>query len=378
MLLSYAVCAVPPASAAQTPSVLVSTQTPVRGSMPDTATAYGTAVPAINGGLTLSVQSDGRVLKLFVTPGEAVHAGQQLLDFEISAAARSNYDQAMSALKLAREERIRIARLLSQQLATRDQLARADKAVTDAQAALRALEREYGGKPRQTLVAPFDGVVSAIPVAQGARVQPGIALITLTRTDGLVVTVGVEAAQRHRLQLGQSAKLEALGSSPETALDGKLVRVDHVLNPTTRLIDADVAVSGVLLQGEAFRVRIELGRIEGWLVPHDAVLSDAHGAYLFQVAGGKAVRVAVKRLGSDGTTSVVEGAIDPQRLLVTQGNYQLSDGMAVRVSGSAHQGALVPQRVSVPRDASAGQGAPVDPGAPVRQGAAVRPGGGVV
>jgi RND family efflux transporter MFP subunit len=342
MALSLAACAAPPASEAETPSVLVWTQTPVRGSIPDTVTAYGTAVPAINGGTTLSVQSDGRVLQLFATPGEAVHAGQRLLDFEISAAARSNYDQALSALKLAREERIRTARLLSQQLATRDQLAKADKAVSDAQAALSALEREYGGRPRQTLVAPFDGVVSAIPVAQGARVQPGVALVTLTRTDGLVVTVGVEPAQRHRLQLGQPAQLDALGS-PEPALGGKLVRIDHMLNQTTRLVDADVAVSGTLLQGAAFRVRIELGRIEGWLVPHDAVLSDTHGPHVFQVAGGKAVRVPVKLLGSDGTTSVVDGPVDPHRLLVTQGNYQLSDGMAVRRSGPERQSATVSQ-----------------------------------
>jgi membrane fusion protein (multidrug efflux system) len=334
MMLWLAACAAPASPAAATPSVLVSTQTPVRGSIPDTVTAYGTAVPAASGGTTLSVQSDGRVLQLFVTPGEAVHAGQRLLDFEISAAARSNYAQALSALKLAQEERTRTARLLSQQLATRDQLAKAEKAETDAQAALSALEREYGGKPLQTLVAPFNGVVSAIPVAQGARVQPGVVLIALTRTDGLVITVGVEPAQQQRLRLGQSVQAATLGS-PAPALIGKLVRVDHMLDPTTRLLNADVAVSGALLQGESFRARIELGRIEGWLAPHDAVLSDAQGTYVFQVIGDKARRVAVKLLGSDGATSVLEGAIDSQLPLVTQGNYQLSDGMTVRHSGAS-------------------------------------------
>jgi membrane fusion protein, multidrug efflux system len=348
IVLSLAACAGFPASAAATPSVLVSTQTPVRGSIADTVTAYGTAVPALNGSMTVSVQIDGRVLQLFVTPGEAVHAGQRLLDFEISAAARSNYDQALSALKLARDEQTRTARLLSQQLATRDQLARAEKAVSDAQAALGALERAYGGKPLQTLVAPFDGVVGAIPVAQGARVQPGVALVSLTRTDGFVVTVGVEPAQRQRLQLGNPAHLEALGSSPEPALSGKVVRIDHMLNPTTRLVDADVAVSGALLQGQAFRVRIELGRIEGWLVPHDAVLSDSRGAYLFQVQAGKAVRLPVKLLGSDGNTSVVDGPVDPHRLLVTQGNYQLSDGMAVRQSSPVSQSAAMRQSSAGP------------------------------
>jgi hypothetical protein len=152
-----------------------------------------------------------------------------------------------------------------------------------------------------------------------------------------VVTVGIEPAQRLRLRIGQPAQVEAMNGADPTQ-DGTLVRIDHVLNPTTRLVDADVAVSGALLQGDAFRVRIELGRIKGWLLPRDAVLSDPNGAYVFQVAKGAAVRVAVKLLGSDDTTSVVDGPVDPGRPLVTQGNYQLSDGMAVREGAAAQQG----------------------------------------
>jgi RND family efflux transporter MFP subunit len=205
--------------------------------------------------------------------------------------------------------------------------------VTDAQAALGALERAYGGRPRQTLVAPFDGVISAIPVAQGARVPASAPLITVTRTDGLVIAAGIEPGRQARLQLGMPVQVETLGGAAP-AMAGKVVRVDHVINPATRLVDADVAVTGALLQGDTFRVRIELGPIEGWLVPRDAVLSDADGAYVFQVNSGKAVRVPVTPRGGDGKTSVVDGALDPQRPLVTQGNYQLSDGMAVRGNGA--------------------------------------------
>jgi hypothetical protein len=74
------------------------------------------------------------------------------------------------------------------------------------------------------------------------------------------------------------------------------------------------------------------------------VLIDRDGAYVFQVAKGAAVRVAVKLLGSDDTTSVVDGRVDPGRPLVTQGNYQLSDGMAVREGDAAQQG--VPAQAS--------------------------------
>jgi hypothetical protein len=115
-----------------------------------------------------------------------------------------------------------------------------------------------------------------------------------------------------------------------TVHGGKIVRVDRALNPKTRLIDADVAASDELLQGDAFRARIQVGQLNGWLAPRDAVLDDDDGAYVFQVANGKAVRVNVKRVGSDEKTTVIDGPLDAQRTLVVQGNYQLDNGMAVR------------------------------------------------
>lgn len=337
-VLAAALAALPPKSAAAADdaadaagSVLVQTQAPQRGSLADTITAYGSAAPAVYGAMTLSVQAEGRITRVIATPGEAVHAGQPLLEFHLSAAATSTYQQAQTALQLAQQEQARTARLLQQQLATRDQLAQADKAVSDAQAALTALEKETGGKPQQMVAAPFDGVVSAIPVAQGDRVQPGAALATVTRNGGLVVTVGVEPAQRARLKVGQTVHLEPLAEG-DPALDGSVSRIDHVLNPHTRLIDVDIIPRGEPLQGQAYRAVISVGALQGWLVPRDAVLADDDGEALYQVAGGKAHRVAVKRLGGDETTSVVDGPLDPKQPLVVQGNYQLSDGAAVRLA----------------------------------------------
>jgi len=142
------------------------------------------------------------------------------------------------------------------------------------------------------------------------------------------------------LQLGQSAQLEALGGAePHWAQAGPYrPRAES----HDRLVDADVAVSGTLLQGEAFRVRVELGRIEGWLVPRDAVLSDTDGAYAFRWR--KARRCASRSSCLQRWRhSVVDGPVDPHRLLVTQGNYQLGDGMAVRQNGSAPESKIARQ-----------------------------------
>jgi membrane fusion protein, multidrug efflux system len=322
--------ALTPASAAEEGSVLVTTMAPRQGSLPDIVTAYGTAGPALNSSMTISLQSQGRVLQFHITPGEAVKAGQPLLEFGVSESALGSDRQAETALQTAKVERARIAQLLRQQLATKDQLTQADKAIADAETTLDTLKKSGSGQPNLTIKAPFDGVVSAIPVAQGDTIAPGAPMITLMRVDGLVVSVGIEPAQRFRLKRGNPVMLLPMTSGGAPA-SGTLVRIGGLLNPRTHLVDADVAASARLLPGAAFMAQITVGQFDGFIVPRDVVLSDAEGAYLFQTDGGKAHRVAVTIVGSTGDQSAVTGAIDPAKPIVLQGNYQLEDGMEVRL-----------------------------------------------
>jgi membrane fusion protein, multidrug efflux system len=321
-----------------TGSVLVTTEVPLHGSLPDTVLAYGSAAPGTSGAMTLSVPAEGRIMHLEITAGEAVRAGQALLQFELAPAASARHSQAVSALELARKEQATAQRLLARQLATRDQAAQAAKAVSDAESSLAAIEAEDGGAVAQTLKAPFNGVVSAMPVAQGERVAAGAPLLTLTREEGLIVTVGVEPDLRRKLRVGAAVQLQSLAAG-EPPLRGSVIRIDRLLNAKTRLLDVDLrpapAAAADLLEGAAYRAMIETGSLEGWIVPRDAVLSDEKGAYVFQVAGDKAVRVPVRRLGGNADKSVVDGAIDAKRPLVTAGNYQLNDGAAVRTGDAA-------------------------------------------
>ena len=314
-------------------SVAVETEQPREETVPDLLVAYGSAMPALGGGMTLSFQQDGRVLAIPVTPGETVHHGDRLLDFAASAAAVSAYQQAVTAVTAARQQRAHAAQLLGQQLATRDQLAQADKAVADAEVSLDAFQREGADRPSRTLTAPFDGIIASIPVAPGDRVQSGATLITVTRLDGLVVTVGIEPSARGRVHPGETVRLTPLTDG--APIEGQIVRIDGLLNPRTRLLDVDVAVPpGAAISGTAYRAEITVGEITGWVVAHNAVLMDDKGAYLFQVAGTTASRVNIRVAGTTGTADVVEGMLDARRPVVVQGNYQLSDNGPVRMSNA--------------------------------------------
>jgi len=310
-------------------TALVRTETPRRGSAPRTFTAYGSAAASSLAARSLTLPQTGQVVSVLVTQSQAVRKGQALLSFATAPSAVSSYRQAQTAVTLARAQQQHAVQLLAQQLGTKDQLAVADKAVADAQAQLSALAREGAGRASVTLTAPFDGVIATVPVAPGDRPAAGAALVTLNRSSGVQVSLGLEPGWRSQVKVGQAVRLEPLGGGP--AIDGHVIRVDAVLNPRSRLLDVDVAVpAGQAISGEAFRARVAVGVLQGWLLPHEAVRVEDGKAFVFQVAGGKAHRVDVEVAQAGRDVDVAQGPLDPARPLVTVGAYQLDDGDAVR------------------------------------------------
>lgn len=311
------------------PSVLVSTVAPHQGSLPEVVTAYGVAAPSTTGVETISSAQAGQVAQLLVTPNVAVRAGQALAIFEVAPTARSLYHQAVNALTAARRQRARLAQLLSQQLATADQLTQADKAVADALASKTALETEGAGQARRTLSAPFDGVITAIAVSQGDRTQPGASIMTVARTGAMVVSVGVDPARRPALSIGQPATLRRLAGGG--TMRGQVIRVDSALNARTRLVDVDVSFpGGSLLPGEGMEVGIETRPVSGWLVPHASVVTSSGEPRLFQIVNGRAKAVPIRILLSSDTEDVVDGPLAQSRAVVVAGAYQINDGDQVR------------------------------------------------
>ncbi|QXQ07629.1 efflux RND transporter periplasmic adaptor subunit [Sphingosinicellaceae bacterium] len=331
-LLLLAGCGNSTPAPAPPPSVLVTLQPAVRGAAPEWLTAYGSAGPSGNGSQTVSVAQPGQVTRLAVTAGARVRGGQALLVFATAPSVLSSYKQARTTLAAAQQQRATTAQLLGQQLATRDQLTQADKAVSDAQAALAALQRDGAGSAQNTLDAPFAGVVTVVSVAPGDRTQPGAPLVTVARDSSIIATAGIGASDAGRVRLGQRATVERLTGGAQVS--GRVIRIDGLLNPKTRMIDVDIAVpAGSLLPNEGVRAEIAVGTVSGWLVPHDAVVTANGPVRVFQAVGNKAHAVKVRLLLPGKAVDVVEGPLDAARGLIVAGAYQLDDGAVIRSGG---------------------------------------------
>lgn len=329
VLLVLAACGSTPEPAGKEAAALVSTAQPVQGTAPIWLTAYGSATPSQTGTVTLSLNQPGQVTRLLVTTGAKVRSGDAILTFSVAPTARTQYEQALTQLRLAREQRDTTRRLLGQQLATNDQMTQAEKSLADAQATLDALTKEGAGNATQVIRAPFGGVVTAIPVAQGDRTQPGAPLATVARSNGIVITVGFPAGQASQVRQGQDARVRLLDGG--TSVDGRVVRVDSAVNTQTKLVDVDIAVpAGTVLSGTGTQVDIATATRSGWLVPHQAVVTADGDPHIFQIAGGKAKTIPVTILSSGLKTDLVEGALDRRLPLVVDGAYQVADGTPVR------------------------------------------------
>lgn len=320
-----------PAAPESPPSAAVDVIPAQQGSLPRIVRAYGSAEPAIDHALDISVPFEGRVMHWAVVPGAAVKRGQLLLRFTLSPAAQASWQQAQSARDLARVQHDNAAHLLEQQLATREQLAQADKALRDAQATLDALPHPQAAT--LDITAPFDGKVTSVDAITGANVAAGTRLLGLVQQGGLVVHAGVERNQVAQLATGQTVALASLDHAAVQA--GQVTQVSETLNTATHLVDVIIVPDGALMAGESFRADIRTGDWRGWLLPRDAVMGDGNARHIFQVAQGKAVEVPVTVLGENDASSVVTGALKPELPIATTGATQLEDGMLVRATPKA-------------------------------------------
>lgn len=318
--------------------VLVQTAKASYQQMPLTMSVFGEVAPVKVE--SLSFPQAGQLARLAVSTGQLVRQGELIAELSSDPAALVAYEQAASALAFAQREQQRLQDLLGLQLATQSQLDAARKQALDARAALAAQERLGGAHGAARIVAPYDAVVTALPVPQGERVAAGATVVQLGRSAALRVLLSVEPARAGELQVGMKVSLLAPGADADAAaaaavpIVAQIASVQRMVDPKTQMAGAiaplpsDAAAAlpvGLRVQGT-----VALGERAAWALPRQAVLTDDAGAYVFQVAAGKAHRVAVHKVVESGAIIGVSGKLDPALAVVILGNYELQDGARVR------------------------------------------------
>ncbi|WP_133646258.1 efflux RND transporter periplasmic adaptor subunit [Paraburkholderia flava] len=332
-------------STADNSSVAVQTATIQRGSIAQPVRGYGVVSASASNVTSINLPYVARIVQMRVQPGQTVARGAALFVVQADASAVLAAAQARSALTLAQGELVRTQSLYRSALATQSQLAAAQKAADDARQALAAQQATGIAAGPHTIVAPLDGVVTQIGANQGDQVQAGTTILQLAAANGrndarANVMLGVEPADAASIHPGDTVTLHGLSTAlAGTAVTGHVTLVGAAIDAQSQLVDVG---ANVPLGQTAFipgtRISADIATRSGtwWIVPRSAVLKDAQGAYVFQVTPQhKARRVAVVAKVEDGARYGVDGSLDSAQPLVTSGNYELQDGMTVRVDGGA-------------------------------------------
>ena len=289
LILVAGTCAAPASGVAEgadrSPTALVRLTKLEKGSLPRIVEAFGRAEPGPSARQTIQAPLAAVVDRTFVKAGQEVAEGAPLIRLAPSPATAASYRQAESALAVAQEAQRRTGSLLTQHLATAQQLADARKGVVDAQAALDAMRAEGAGEP-QILRAPFGAVVTAVPADVGALVARGAPLLDLVKPQELVLRAGLVPEQAATVKTGSAARVTPLGAAQSSS--GRVLLRGSLVDPQTGLVPIDIELRpGSLLPNQMAEAAIVTEQVEGFVVPHEALLVDESGEpYVVQAKEG--------------------------------------------------------------------------------------------
>ncbi len=276
-------------------------------------------------GVSLQPESDGRVVQIFASSGDAVAAGDPIMQLSPQR-SQSDYNAALASVSAARSARdnaraqlraaeaaqtelladlelqetdyARTAALVERGALAREQL---DEVVRDravAQSALNAGVEEIAALRasleaaeatlsqsnanasatqqdllEKTVTSPIAGVVGDIPINLGDYVQAGAQLATITQNQDLDLEISVPIGDAERLQVGLPVELSLFGQDDAIAT-GTLSFVSPTTDPSTQTVLAKARFStpSVRLQDEQrLDVRIIWDERPGILIPTTAV-----------------------------------------------------------------------------------------------------------
>ncbi len=314
-----------------TPVVPVQVTSLVRGSLPAIETVYGTVGSASSSRQTIMAPLQAAVTNVYVKLGELVNQGAPLVRLQPSPASESAYTQADSALRVASDLVARTRALVKAHLATAQALLNAEKSEADARASLNALKMQGAAGPN-IIRAPSNALVTKIETTPGAIVSEGAALVELAQPSGLVLHAGIVPSKARKIEVNDQVRLIPIGGG-ET-LQGTVEFRGALVDAANGLVPIDISTPpGQTLMGEMFRAEITTGHIDGYVVPHSAILIDNAGnTYVVQEHDLTAKLVYVHVLGSDGSKDVVAGPLVMSDPVVLAGNYELSNGNKMTIA----------------------------------------------
>ena len=298
------------------------------GSVIEDMRAVGTL--AANETVVISTEISGRVSRIAFREGEAVKAGDVLIELD-DTILKAELDKVRSDLGLARANRERASTLATQGSGTQRARDETEAAYLAQQSNLVLAEARL---QKSTLSAPLSGIVGLRTVSAGAYVVPGQRIVELSEVDTLKVDFRVPELNAAQIRVGQKILITA-DAVPGATFEGNIYAIDPIVDINGRAIRLRAQVPNRerrLSPGFFARIRIVLEqRQNAVLVPESAIIPSDQKVLVYRVVNGRAVQTEVvlgQRL--PGQVEVRKG-LSANDTVVSAGHQRLREGSAVQV-----------------------------------------------
>lgn len=340
--------------------------------------------------IDIGAQVTGTVVRVPVAEGQAVRAGEVLVELDATEAqaavqqaqtavaqaqaklrqlhevqapvAEQNLRQAKATLEYARTQHSRNEELFERGFIGRAALDDSRKNVELADAQLHAAQRQLesalaGGSDvavaetalaqaranaaaararlsYATITTPVAGTLIGRDVERGDVVQPGKVLMTLSPAGDTQLVVQIDEKNLALLESGQHA-IASADAYPRKRFDAVLAYINPGVNAQTGAVEVKLDVPEPppeLKQDMTVSVDVEVARRDdAVLVPSDAVhRPESTAPWVLRIVDGRAHRQPVRiGLRSGGWSEVLDG-LSPGDLVVPAGVAEVVDGMRVR------------------------------------------------
>lgn len=283
--------------------------------------------------VTVTPYVAGRVAAIEARSGDFVAAGDALvrLDSETEeiALARARLVADDAAAALVRSQELRRTGAINEVALLQVELAAGQSAlaVRDAELAL----------DHRTIRAPFDGWVGILGVDVGDQVTTSTEVATLDDRSRILVDFRIPERFVGQVKVGAPVTARPLALAGG-ALTGEVVTLDSRVSPDTRTLRVRASFDNaddVLRAGMAFSITMRFPGETLAAVDPLSVQWSADGAYVWVADAGRATQVPVRVVQRNNDAVLVDGALAPGTMVVTQGVQLLRPGMPFRFEGAA-------------------------------------------
>ncbi len=323
-----AACAAPPSEPApaaevrQVRTVAVSTSLAER-----TLTAVGTLQPVAR--VSVAAQEEGVVNKVLVREGDAVRAGELLVQLDDRqlraqlAEAEASTEEAQARWR--RTQALRASGLLS---AAEEDTSRAAARIAEARSEV--LKTRLGFT---RIGSPVDGIVVARHVEVGDLASPRSPLLELASGRGLLLRVPVSELEVVHIAPGNSARV-TVDALPNLELAAHVTRIFPSADSASRQVTVELQVDDVppkVRIGFLARAHLVLERRpSSVMIPEDAVQRGSETPTFVWVADGDHAIMRPVKLGWQLDNGVViESGLAAGDELITEGRSGLRDGTPI-------------------------------------------------